>query len=54
MLVIVVNVKIWIRSLAESQASMNLDVSDSDVSRAAARIADWLAETGGLWAKRET
>ena len=27
-----------------------LDISDSDVPRAADRIADWLAETGGLWA----
>ena len=27
-----------------------LDISDSNVPRAADRIADWLAETGGLWA----
>jgi len=33
--------------------TLHLDVSDSDVARAAGRIADWLAETGGLWAKAE-
>jgi len=27
-----------------------LDITDSDVPRAADKIADWLAETGGLWA----
>jgi hypothetical protein len=27
-----------------------LDISDSDVPRAADRVAEWLAETGGLWA----
>jgi hypothetical protein len=29
---------------------LELDMSDSDVPRAAERIADWLAETGGLYA----
>jgi hypothetical protein len=29
---------------------LELDISDSDVPGAADRIADWLAETGGLWA----
>jgi len=31
--------------------TLTLDVSDSDVGRAADRIADWLSETGGLWEK---
>jgi hypothetical protein len=30
---------------------LELDISDSDVARAADRIADWMAETGGLWAR---
>ncbi|HYP41279.1 MAG TPA: hypothetical protein VEX13_13050 [Chloroflexia bacterium] len=30
---------------------LELDISDSDVPKAADRIADWLAETGGLYAK---
>jgi hypothetical protein len=30
---------------------LELDVSDSDVARAADRIADWLTETGGLWSE---
>jgi hypothetical protein len=30
--------------------TLQLDVSDNDVAAAANRIADWLAETGGLWA----
>ncbi len=30
---------------------MELDISDSDIPRATERIADWLTETGGLWAK---
>jgi hypothetical protein len=30
--------------------TLRLDVSDNDVAAAADRIADWLAETGGLWA----
>ncbi|MGH2593788.1 MAG: hypothetical protein ACRDGG_09770 [Anaerolineae bacterium] len=30
---------------------LDLDISDSDVARAANKIADWLTETGGLWAK---
>jgi len=30
---------------------LELDISDSDVPRAADRIADWLTATGGLWAK---
>jgi hypothetical protein len=28
-----------------------LDISDSDVARAADRVADWLAVTGGLWSR---
>lgn len=31
--------------------TLELDISDSDVARAADRIADWLTETGGLWAR---
>jgi hypothetical protein len=31
--------------------TLELDISDDDVGRAVARIADWMAETGGLWAK---
>ncbi len=31
--------------------SLELDVSDNDVPGAAGHIADWLEETGGLWAK---
>jgi len=31
--------------------TLELDISDSDVPGAAGRIADWLEETGGLWAK---
>jgi hypothetical protein len=31
--------------------SLTLDISDNDVPRAADCIADWLAETGGLWAR---
>jgi len=39
------------RLAAESMLQVfELDISDSDVPRAADRIADWLAETGGLWA----
>ncbi len=30
--------------------TLELDISDNDVTRATDRIADWLAETGGLWA----
>ena len=30
--------------------TLELDVSDNDVAAAADRIADWLEETGGLWA----
>jgi hypothetical protein len=30
---------------------LDLDISDSHVPRAVERIADWMAETGGLWAK---
>jgi hypothetical protein len=29
---------------------LELDVSDGDVPRAVERIADWMTETGGLWA----
>src|SRR4051812_30324884 len=29
---------------------LELDISDSNVPRAADRVAEWLAETGGLWA----
>jgi hypothetical protein len=31
--------------------TLELDISDSDVARAADRIADWMAETGGLWTR---
>jgi hypothetical protein len=31
--------------------TLELDISDSDVARASNRIADWMAETGGLWAR---
>jgi hypothetical protein len=31
--------------------TLELDISDSDVARASDRIADWMAETGGLWAR---
>ena len=31
--------------------ALELDVSDNDIAGAAGRIADWMAETGGLWAK---
>lgn len=31
--------------------TLELDISDNDVDRAADRIADWMAETGGLWAR---
>lgn len=30
---------------------LEVDVSDNNIARVADRIADWLAETGGLWAK---
>ncbi len=40
------------RLVAESMLpTLELDVSDSSVSRAADRIADWLEDTGGLWAR---
>jgi len=41
------------RSLvADSMLPMlELDVSDSNIARATDRIADWLEETGGLWAR---
>jgi hypothetical protein len=32
--------------------SLELDISDNDVAGAADRIANWMAETGGLWAKQ--
>jgi hypothetical protein len=32
--------------------TLELDVSDNDVARAADHVADWLEETGGLWAKK--
>ncbi len=31
--------------------TLELDISGSDVARVADRIADWMAETGGLWAR---
>lgn len=42
-----------LRRLAAASALpvLELDVSDDDVGRAADRVADWMAETGGLWAK---
>ena len=40
------------RLVSESILPMlELDISNSDVAGAADRIADWLTETGGLWAK---
>ncbi len=40
------------RLVAESSLpSLELDVSDNDIFGAADRIADWLEETGGLWAR---
>jgi hypothetical protein len=30
--------------------TLELDISDNDVAGAADRIADWMADTGGLWA----
>ncbi|MCL4562133.1 MAG: hypothetical protein M1281_16170 [Chloroflexi bacterium] len=30
---------------------LEIDISDNDVTRATERIADWMTETGGLWAK---
>jgi len=40
------------RLVAESRLpTLELDISDNDVTRAADRIVDWMAETGGLWAK---
>lgn len=40
------------RLVAESiLPTLELDVSDSDVPRAVEHIADWMTETGGLWAK---
>lgn len=38
--------------VAESMLpTLELDVSDDDVSAAADRVADWMAATGGLWAE---
>lgn len=38
--------------VAESSLpTLELDISDNDVPKAVERIADWLTETGGLWAK---
>ena len=38
--------------VAESRLpALELDVSDGDVSAATDRVADWLEETGGLWAR---
>jgi len=31
--------------------TFEVDVSDNNIARATNRIADWLTETGGLWAK---
>jgi hypothetical protein len=31
--------------------TLELDISDDDIAGATDRIADWMAETGGLWAK---
>ena len=31
--------------------TLEVDISDSNVARAVDRIADWLTETGGLWAR---
>ena len=40
------------RLVAESSLpTLELDISDNDVAGAADRIVDWMAETGGLWAR---
>jgi hypothetical protein len=40
------------RLVGESKLpTLELDISDNDVVGAADRIADWMTETGGLWAK---
>ncbi len=41
-----------LRRLAEQSMlpTLELDVSDGDVSGAADRVADWMDQTGGLWA----
>lgn len=39
------------RRLVNESILPSLDVSDNDVTGAADRIADWLEETGGLWAR---
>jgi len=31
-------------------ATLEIDISDNDVCRVCETIADWLEETGGLWA----
>jgi hypothetical protein len=36
---------------ASALPALSLDISDNNVARAADCIADWLAETGGLWAE---
>jgi hypothetical protein len=33
--------------------ALELDISDNDIARATDRIADWLEDTGGLWAPSE-
>jgi hypothetical protein len=46
--------KLMDRLVAESiLPTLHLDVSDNDVARAADHIADWLEETGGLYAPQE-
>ncbi len=40
------------RLISESALpKLEVDISDNNVARAAEQIADWLTETGGLWAK---
>jgi hypothetical protein len=44
--------ELFARLAAESiLPRLELDVSDGDVARACERVADWMASTGGLWAR---
>lgn len=43
---------VWRSLVAESVLpTLEIDISDNDISVATDKIADWLDETGGLWAK---
>lgn len=44
--------QLWRKLISESiLPTFELDISDNDIPAAAEKIADWLEETGGLWAK---